>query len=82
MVYDSRNAPLRPQRRDTPSRAARMPSGASLKGEVVVKIVTDSVASIPAEVVRAVELIAPGFGGVSTARPTWMSMRSTRISPT
>ena len=29
-----------------------MPSGASLKGEVVVKIVTDSVASIPAEVVR------------------------------
>ena len=53
MVYDSKNAPSRPQRRDTPSRAARMPSGASLKGEVVVKIVTDSVASIPAEVVRA-----------------------------
>ena len=86
MVYDSRNAPLRPQRRDTPSRAARMPSGASLKGEVVVKIVTDSVASIPAEVVRArdIEVVSLFVNRdvVSTARPTWMSMRSTRISPT
>lgn len=36
-----------------PPRAVRTPLGARLKGELVIKIITDSVASIPAEVVQA-----------------------------